>query len=37
MATCARELLDALETSQPPRNREEVAAKARERSAMRFA
>lgn len=37
IATCARELLDALETSQPPRNREEVAAKARERSAMRFA
>ncbi len=37
IATCARELLDALETSQPLRNREEVAAKARERSAMRFA
>ena len=37
IATCARVLLDALETSQPPRNREEVAAKARERSAMRFA
>ncbi|MCG5484211.1 MAG: DUF2277 domain-containing protein [Sinorhizobium meliloti] len=37
IATSARELLDALETSQPPRNREEVAAKARERSAMRFA
>ncbi|MDX0679185.1 DUF2277 family protein [Sinorhizobium medicae] len=37
IAACARELLDSLETSQPPRNREEVAAKARERSAMRFA
>lgn len=37
IAACARELLDALETSQPPRNREEVAARARERSAMRFA
>ena len=37
IAACARELLDSLETSQPPRNREEEAAKARARSAMRFA
>ncbi|HEV7309917.1 DUF2277 domain-containing protein [Ensifer sp.] len=37
IAACARELIDALETSQPPRNREEEAAKARARSAMRFA
>ncbi|MCV9944611.1 MULTISPECIES: DUF2277 domain-containing protein [Rhizobium] len=37
IAACARELLDSLETSQPPRDREEVAAKARARSAVRFA
>ena len=37
IAACAQELLDALETSQPPRNREEEAAKARARSALRFA
>ncbi len=37
IANCARELLNSLETSQPPRDREEVAAKARARSAMRFA
>ncbi|MCA1440385.1 DUF2277 domain-containing protein [Ensifer sp. IC4062] len=37
IAQCARELIDALETSQPPRNREEEAAKARARSAARFA
>lgn len=37
IAACARELIDALETSQPPRNREEEAAKARARSALRFA
>ncbi|MBX5212926.1 DUF2277 domain-containing protein [Rhizobium sp. NLR4a] len=37
IAACARELLDSLETSQPPRDREEVAAKARAKSAMRFA
>ncbi|MBB3315749.1 hypothetical protein FHT77_001614 [Rhizobium sp. BK181] len=34
---CAQELLNSLETSQPPRDREEVAAKARARTAMRFA
>jgi hypothetical protein len=32
-----RELLDSLETSQPPCDREEVAAKARARTAIRFA
>jgi hypothetical protein len=37
IANCARELLNSLETSQPPRDREEVAAKARERAATRFA
>ncbi|WP_026619834.1 hypothetical protein M728_004223 (plasmid) [Ensifer sp. WSM1721] len=37
IAACARELLDSLETAQPPRNREEEAAKARARSATRFA
>ena len=37
IAACARELLDSLETSQPPRNREEEAAKARARMAIRFA
>ncbi|MDK1388543.1 DUF2277 domain-containing protein [Sinorhizobium sp. 8-89] len=37
IADCARELLDSMETSQPPRNREEEAAKARARSAARFA
>jgi hypothetical protein len=37
IAACARELLDSLETSQPPRDREEVAAKARAKSALRFA
>lgn len=37
VAACARELLDSLETSQPPRDREEVAAKARARTAARFA
>ncbi|MBB5564151.1 DUF2277 domain-containing protein [Rhizobium lentis] len=36
-AKCAQELLHSLETSQPPRDRAEVAAKARARSAMRFA
>jgi hypothetical protein len=33
----ARALIDTLETSQPPRDREDVAAKARARSAARFA
>jgi hypothetical protein len=37
IAACARALLDSLETSQPPRDREEVAAKARARTAARFA
>ncbi|MEI2302232.1 DUF2277 domain-containing protein [Ensifer sp. MJa1] len=37
IAACARELLDSLETSQSPRNREEEAAKARARAAVRFA
>lgn len=37
IAACARELLDSLETSQPPRDREEVAAKARARTAVRSA
>ncbi|MCA1491454.1 DUF2277 domain-containing protein [Sinorhizobium alkalisoli] len=36
IAKSARELLDSLETSQPPRNREEEAAKARAKSAIRF-
>ncbi|OWV77083.1 hypothetical protein ATY76_03790 [Rhizobium sp. R339] len=37
IAACARELIDSLETTQPPRDREEEAAKARAKSAMRFA
>ena len=37
IAAVARELLDSLETSQEPRNREEEAAKAKARSALRFA
>ncbi|MER9628178.1 MULTISPECIES: DUF2277 domain-containing protein [unclassified Mesorhizobium] len=37
IATSARELLDSLETTQHPRNREEVAAKAKAKSALRFA
>ncbi|MBB4189643.1 DUF2277 domain-containing protein [Sinorhizobium terangae] len=37
IAQCARELIDSLETSQAPRNREEEAEKARARSAARFA
>ena len=32
----ARELMDSLQTSAPPRNREAEAAKARERAAKRF-
>ena len=36
IAECSRRLLDALETSAPPRNREEEAAKARARAAARF-
>lgn len=37
VAEAARELLASLETAQPPRNREVEAAKARARSALRFA
>ncbi|ANM13313.1 MULTISPECIES: DUF2277 domain-containing protein [unclassified Rhizobium] len=37
IAECAKELLSSLETSQPPRNRDEVAAKALARAAKRFA
>jgi len=36
IANAAHELLVVLETTQPPRNREEVAAKARAKSAERF-
>ncbi|CAM5569418.1 hypothetical protein MAUB1S_09558 [Mycolicibacterium aubagnense] len=36
IANAAHELLVVLETTQPPRNREEVAAKARAKSAIRF-
>lgn len=37
IATAARRLLDSLETQAPPKNRAEEAAKARARSAQRFA
>ncbi|AZO59124.1 DUF2277 domain-containing protein [Mesorhizobium sp. M1A.F.Ca.IN.022.07.1.1] len=37
IAAAARELLDSLETTQHPRNREDEAAKAKARSALRFA
>jgi hypothetical protein len=37
VSDAARELLAALETSSPPRNREVVAAEAKARSARRFA
>ena len=37
IAAAARELLDSMETTQEPRNREEEAAKAKARSALRFA
>ncbi|WP_159586753.1 DUF2277 domain-containing protein [Chelativorans xinjiangense] len=37
IAASVRELLDTLETSQHPRSREEEAAKARARAAIRFA
>jgi hypothetical protein len=36
VATASRRLLASLETTAPPRNREEEAAKARTRAAMRF-
>ncbi|PBB87401.1 MULTISPECIES: DUF2277 domain-containing protein [unclassified Mesorhizobium] len=37
IAAAARELLDSMETTQHPRNREEEADKAKARSALRFA
>jgi hypothetical protein len=37
VAEVARRLIDSLQTTAAPRNREEVAARARERSAERFA
>jgi len=37
IAAAARELLDSMETNAHPRNREEEAAKAKARSALRFA
>ncbi|TIO31208.1 DUF2277 domain-containing protein [Mesorhizobium sp.] len=37
IAASARELLDSLETTYPARSREEVAAKARAKAAIRFA
>ncbi len=36
VAAAARELIGSMVTQAPPRNRDEVAAKARERSAQRF-
>lgn len=37
IASSVRELLDAMETSQPPKNREVEAAKARAKAALRYA
>ena len=37
VARVARRLIDSLHTTAPPKNREEVAARARERGAERFA
>ena len=37
IASAARELIDSLETTQEPRDREEEATKAKARSALRFA
>jgi len=37
IAAASKRLIDALQTGAPPRNRDEEAAKARERSALRFA
>jgi hypothetical protein len=37
IAASVHDLLHAMETTQPPKDREEVAAKAKARSAMRFA
>jgi len=36
IAAASKRLIDALQTGAPPRNRDEEAAKARERSALRF-
>jgi hypothetical protein len=36
IARLTRELVDTLETAQPPKNREEEARKARERNKLRF-
>lgn len=36
VAAASRALLDALQTSAPPKNRQQEAAKARERSAVRY-
>lgn len=36
IANVSRKLLDSLETGVPPKNREEEAAKARERAAIRY-
>ena len=37
IAATVRELIDSMETTQPPKNREEEAAKARARTLIRFA
>ena len=37
IAASVRELIDSMETTQPPKNREEEAAKARARTLIRFA
>jgi len=37
VAAAARRLIDSLEATRPPRNREEEAAKARARAAVRYA
>ena len=37
VTACARRLVDSIETKAPPRDREEEARKAKERSAKRFA
>jgi hypothetical protein len=37
VAATVRELIDSMETTQPPKNREEEAAKARARTLIRFA
>jgi hypothetical protein len=36
VATASRKLLDSLQTSAPPKNRQEEAAKAQQRSAVRY-